>query len=462
MKPGAMESIPDLTVPLRELAALRKEQPAVCIGSRRWWGGVLDVEGLALGSVQAAATALNALTGSPGRYSVDSGLTAASFDSLGHLRIEGRKPQGFAPSSGFRRTADGWIRLHANYPHHAARLMEALSATVPQDVDRTLLSMTSLEAEEAITVGKGAAAAVRTREEWMGTLLHSAASSGPWISFTRPAAPGEGPRPSSWTPSPDPFQPLAGLRVLDLTRVIAGPTATRLLGALGADVLRIDPPLLPELTDAFIDAGFDKRSAEADFDKTDHLAAVHDLVASADVVVIGYRDGSLESFGLGSDALFAARPDLVAVTLTAWGSGGPWRGRRGFDSLVQAACGIAVRYGEHHDDGWKPGALPVQALDHATGYGLAAAVLALLTERLRTGAGGSAKLSLARTAEELFALPSSPDVTPVSSLPKPEYHGAESPYGRLRFVGPPLVVDGTPLSYRQPPVLYGTSSLAWR
>lgn len=461
-KSGAMDSIPDLTVSLREVEALRKEQPATCIGSRRWWGGALDVEGLALGSVQAAATALNALTGSPGRYSVDSGLTAASFDSLGYLRIEGRKPQGFAPLSGFRRTADGWIRLHANYPHHATRLMEALSATVPRDVDRALLSMTSLEAEEAIAAGKGVAAAVRTREEWRGTPMYSAASSGPWISFTRPDAPVKGSRPPSWTASTDPLRPLAGLRVLDLTRVIAGPTATRLLGALGADVLRIDPPLLPELTDAFIDAGFDKRSAEADFSKAEHLAAVRALIASADVVVTGYRDGSLDSFGLGSDALLAARPDLVTATLTAWGSGGPWQGRRGFDSLVQAACGIAADYGEHLDDGWKPGALPVQALDHATGYGLAAAVLALLAERITTGAGGSAKLSLARTAEELFAHPSGNGGIALNPLPDPEYYRAQSPYGQLRFVGPPLVIDGAPLGYRQPPVRYGTSSLAWR
>ncbi|ABM07138.1 putative acyl-CoA transferase, CAIB/BAIF family [Paenarthrobacter aurescens TC1] len=462
MKPGAMESVPDLTAGLREVEALRKEQPAACSGSRRWWGGGLDVEGLALGSVQSAATALNALTGSPGRYSVDSGLTAASFDSLGHLRIAGRTAQGFAPASGFRRTADGWIRLHANYPHHAARLMEALSATVPQDVDNALLSMTSLEAETAIVAHKGAAAAVRSREAWVSSPMHSAASSGPWISLTPSNFGSLDSKAPSWTPSADPPRPLDGLKVLDLTRVIAGPTSTRLLGALGADVLRIDPPLLPELSDAFIDAGFDKRSAEADPRKSDDLAAVHALVASADVVITGYRAGGLDKFGLAPDALLAARPDLVVVTLTAWGSSGPWTGRRGFDSLVQAACGIAERYGQKHDDGWKPGALPVQALDHATGYGLAAAVLALLAERSRTGAGGSASLSLARTAEELFAVPSGYQGIPVSSLREPNLLGADSPYGQLTFVGPPLLVEGVPLSYRQPPVPYGTSTLAWR
>ena len=224
--------------------------------------------------------------------------------------------------------------------------------------------------------------------------MHSAASTGPWISLApHDSQPGR-PATSPWVPSGNPLQPLDGLKVLDLTRVIAGPTATRFLGALGADVLRIDPPFLPELPEAFIDAGFDKRSAEADFRKPGDLAVVHGLVATADVVVTGYRNGVLDRFGLGQEALLVARPDLVVVTLTAWGGNGPWRARRGFDSLVQAACGIAVKYGQHDDDGWKPGALPVQALDHATGYGLAAAVLTLLAERVRTGAGGSANALL--------------------------------------------------------------------
>nr|WP_306422545.1 CoA transferase [Paenarthrobacter aurescens] len=416
-----------------------------------------------MASVQAAATALDALTGSAGMYTVASGLTAASFDSLGHLRISGLKPEGFARMSGFRATADGWIRLHANYPHHAARLMEALSAAGPEEVDRVLRSMTALEAEEAITAGRGVAAAVRTREEWTATPMHTAASTGPWIAFTRPAALENVLRPSSWIPSTDLSRPLAGLRVLDLTRVIAGPTATRLLGALGADVLRIDPPGLPELTDAFVDSGFDKRSAEAYLRDAHDLAVINSLVSSADVVVTGYRDGALDGFGLGSGGLLARRPDLVVATLTAWGGSGPWKGRRGFDSLVQAASGIADRYGQQHDDGgWKPGVLPVQALDHATGYGLAAGMLSLLAERVRTGTGGAAKLSLARTAEELFRLSSvRPDTQP-DPLPRPEYAHADSPYGLLRFVGPPMLVDGVPLRYGNAPVRYGASPMSWR
>ncbi|MET4538865.1 crotonobetainyl-CoA:carnitine CoA-transferase CaiB-like acyl-CoA transferase [Arthrobacter bambusae] len=457
-----MEQVPDLTGSLRSLEAFSAAEPAACNGPRWWWGGSLDVEGLALGSVQAAATALESLTGSAGRYSVSSELTAASFDSLGHLRISGRKPQGFAPMSGFRPTLDGWVRLHANYPHHAARLMETLQGTTPEELDRVLRSMTALEAEEAITAGRGVAAAVRTREEWMATPMHATANTGPWIGFTRSAVQDESPRLSRWMPSTDPFRPLAGLRVLDLTRVIAGPTATRLLGALGADVLRIDPPGLPELTDAFVDSGFDKRSAEADLNNAGALDVVHRLLSAADVLVTGYRHGGLDRFGLNPDEMLAARPGLVVVTMSAWGSTGPWNGRRGFDSLVQAACGIAERYGHDDDDAWKPGALPVQALDHATGYGVAAGALALLAERLHTGRGGSAHVSLVRTAEVLFRLPSPGPAGGVGGVPLPDFRLVDSPYGPLRFVGPPLTVDGVPLQYGKAPVKYGTSALAWQ
>ncbi|MFE4198531.1 CoA transferase [Paenarthrobacter sp. NPDC056912] len=458
-----MDSVPDLSRSLRGIAALSRQPVAPVSGPRRWWGGALDVEGLALGSVQAAATALNALTGSAGMYSVASGPTGASFDSLSYLRIDGRKPVGFAPLSGFRRTKNGWIRLHANYPHHAGRLLEALSVRTPEDVDAALLAMSSEDAEEVITAKNGAAAAVRTRDEWLGTPMHETAGSGPWISLSSPVAAVSGTvRASDWVPSANPLRPLDGLRVLDLTRVIAGPTATRLMGALGADVLRIDPPGIPELTDVFVDAGFDKRSGEADLGKADALEAVTHLAATADVVITGYRDGALDRFGLSPGSLLALRPDLVVLTLNAWGNSGQWRGRRGFDSLVQAACGIADHYGHRDHEGWKPGALPVQALDHATGYGLAAAAIALLAERLSSGSGGAARLSLARTAEELFRLPADPRSQHAVPLREPNYHQVDSPYGTLRFVGLPILADGSQITFTEAPVRYGMSALTWR
>lgn len=430
-------------------------------GPRRWWGGLLDVEGLALASVGAAAAALNLLAGTPGRFGTTAALTAAAFDSYGYLRIGGRGIQGFAPLSGFRRTRDGWIRLHANYPHHEQRLMQALDVSTADGVAAALAGMTSLEAEAAIQARGGVAAAVRSRNEWLNSRMGSADGSGPWIEVN--FASGEPLTARNRRLSgDDPRRPLAGVRVLDLTRVIAGPVATRLLGALGADVLRIDPPGLPEIMDQFVDTGFGKRSAEADLAAPGNRHQLQELLASADVVISGYRRGSLERFGLEPDVLLAARPGLAVVTLDAWGSTGPWSGLRGFDSIVQAATGIASLYGtEHHDDGWRPGALPVQALDHATGYGVAAAAIALLARRQELGLGGSARLSLVRTAEELFSLQPPPPDLPLRQLPAPELRSMASSYGGLRYVGPPLVVDGQPLDYPGPPAPYGSSALAW-
>ncbi|WP_083292288.1 CoA transferase [Arthrobacter sp. SW1] len=453
-----MEAVPDLTASLRVLPALRSQERAHCSGPRTWWSGPLDVEGLALGAVQAAATALNALTSST-RHSIDSVRVAAAFDSLGHLRINGRRAEGFASMSGFRRTADGWIRLHANYPHHAERLLRALSVSAPSEVDSALSGLASEEAEELIAANNGAAAAVRARDAWCTTAMHTAAADGPWIAFSLSDPPRKRGR-APWRPAPGAGRPLTGLRVLDLTRVIAGPVATRLLGALGADVLRIDPPGLPELADAFIDTGFDKRSAEADLAEPLVLDVVKELIASADVLISGYRGGALARFGLDPESLKEQWPGLVVVSLNAWSIQGPWNGRRGFDSLVQAASGIAEAYGSAGDDGLRPGALPVQALDHATGYGVAAAALALLAQRSGSGTGGTADLSLARTAEEFFALPAAAAGGKV--VPDPPLSTMDSPYGPLLHVAPPLLADGLPLEYTRPPVRYGSSVLGWQ
>lgn len=441
--------------------------PADTAGLRTWWGGPLDAEGLALASVGAAAAALDRYTGAAGRYTASPELTAAAFDSSGHLRIAGRTLQGFAPLSGFRRTRDGWIRLHANYPHHRQRLLQALDATTTEEAEAALRGMDSLEAESALQARGAVAAAVRTRAEWQASDMGRAAAAGPWIVLD-PQVP-DGPAAGAATqgrgrrdipqPGANPRRPLAGARVLDLTRVIAGPVSTRLLAALGADVLRIDPPALPELSDQFVDTAFGKRSAVADLGRPGTRAALEHLVAGADVVITGYRGGSLDRFGLDAASLLSTRPDLAVVTLNSWGMDGPWSRLRGFDSIVQAASGIAHLYGMTDDAGWRSGALPVQALDHATGYGAAAAAVALLARRHESGAGGSARLSLARTAEELFRLPPNPHG--LQALLSPEYRTVASSYGELRYVGPPLLVEGQPLDYPGPPPPYGSSAMDW-
>ncbi|MEV5547917.1 CoA transferase [Streptomyces sp. NPDC052309] len=319
---------------------------------------------------------------------VDDGAVAAAFTSERHLRIDGREPVSFAPLSRFWRTADGWVRTHANYPHHRERLLAALG--VPGDpalVAAALAERSALEAEEAVYAAGGLAVALRTPREWAAHEQGVAVARRPLVERERlDSAPAR-------VRAPAPVaSPAAGLRVLDLTRVIAGPVATRTLALLGADVLRVDPPGLPELPDQQADTGFGKRSARLDL--TADRETFEELLAAADVVVTGYRPGSLDRFGLSPEALAERRPGLVVAQLSAWGAYGPWDGRRGFDSLVQAATGIAAVEGSAD----RPGALPAQALDHGTGYLLAAGVLRSLTEQSAEGGTRCVRLSLARTA----------------------------------------------------------------
>jgi crotonobetainyl-CoA:carnitine CoA-transferase CaiB-like acyl-CoA transferase len=249
-----------------------------------------------------------------------------------------------------------------------------------------------------------------------------------------------------WSPGPEGVRalgpagelPASGVRVVDLTRVIAGPVGTRMLAALGAQVTRIADPRRPELPLLALDGGVGKTWLELDLREAAGRSALEDLLAGADVVVSGHRPGALAAFGLDPDALAARHPHLVCVTLAAWGTRGPWGTRRGFDSLVQAATGIALAVRED-----PPGALPVQALDHATGYLLAAAALRGLAERHVLGRAPRAALALAATARALLGAG--------SREPAPDRRPDPGPHlvvrGRLRVAAPPGSLDGRPLAW---------------
>ncbi|CCK31084.1 CoA-transferase [Streptomyces davaonensis JCM 4913] len=383
---------------------------------------------------------------------VDDGAVATAFVSERHLLINGRAPVTFAPLSRFWRTADGWVRTHANYPHHRERLLSALG--VPEaDVERALAERSALDVEEAVYAAGGLAVAVRTPEEWAAHPQAVAVAERPLVErelLDTARARALPPLP------PAPLLPAAGVRVLDLTRVIAGPVATRTLALLGADVLRVDPPGTPELPDQHADTGFGKRSAALDL--TRDRRAFEELLATADVVVTGYRPGALDRFGLSPEALVERRPGLVVAQLSAWGAYGPWGGRRGFDSLVQAATGIAVVEGTPE----QPGALPAQALDHGTGYLLAAAVLRELTERLSEGYGRVVRLALARTALWLTGgIDASAASGPAYEGPEQWLADTDSALGRLRYALPPVAFAGGPVDWARPPGVWGSDPARW-
>jgi len=242
--------------------------------------------------------------------------------------------------------------------------------------------------------------------------------------------------------------------------VLAGPTATRLLAGLGAQVLRIDPDwwdepgLVPEMT-------LGKRCARLDLRQPEQRARFADLLAQADVLVHGYRGGALDGLGLDRAWRRQCNPALVEVALDAYGWSGPWARRRGFDSLVQMSAGIADA-GMRQGAGERPMPLPVQALDHATGYLMAAAALRGLTCRWQQGVGSDWRMSLARTA--LLLVQQAPQgqqaLAPETSadLGAAVEHTAWGPARRLRAA---LDIDGVPLHWALPAGPLGSAAPTW-
>jgi CoA-transferase family III len=368
---------------------------------------------------------------------VDTAALAVALRSERFVRLDGRAiGSPFGALSAFHRTADGWLRLHANYPWHREAALRVLGCS-EADVPAAIAERGALELEAALHDAGGVGAAVRTEEAWR-------AATGPPPPLVE--------RRTLGTAAP---RPVRRPRVLDLTRVIAGPVATRTLAVHGADVLRLDPPDRPEIPLHAYDSLPGKRSALLDV--AAHGRVLDDLLADADVVVSGYRPGALDRFGLSPEELALRHPGLVVVTLSAWGHEGPWAHRRGFDSLVQAACGIAEAEGR---DG-VPGALPAQLLDHATGYLAAAGALLALDAQRRAGGSHHVRLALAGTAAWLQSLPRGTPAEVPDIDPAPHLVELDAPDGRLMLAAPPGTIDGRSLSWPDPAPSYGSAQPRW-
>ncbi|MCW8275440.1 CoA transferase [Pseudomonas sp. PCH199] len=345
------------------------------------------------------------------------------------------------PIAGDYAARDGWIRLHTNAPHHRAAAQSVLGVCTDRAAMASKVAQwAKSDLEQAVVDAGGCAAEMRTWEQWQAHPQGQAVNAEPLIELGHHSSPNAKP----WQGSV--AQPLAGIKVLDLTRVLAGPVASRFLAGLGADVLRIDPPtwnepgVVPEMT-------LGKRCARLDLhDKTDR-SVFESLLKDADIVLHGYRANALERLGYGVTERQKLAPGLIDVSLNAYGWSGPWQNRRGFDSLVQMSSGIAEA-GMHWQHANKPTPLPVQALDHATGYLMAASAIKLLAERLSSGQSGSARLSLARTAKLLI------ENGPGTEEPlRAEDEGdqgiliEQTPWGPAHRLQVPLKITGTPLQW---------------
>jgi crotonobetainyl-CoA:carnitine CoA-transferase CaiB-like acyl-CoA transferase len=395
------------------------------------------------------------------------GQVRAALVSERLFRVDGAPSGGgFAPASRFWRVSDGWVRTHANYPWHREALLAAVGAADEESLPAALAARPAEEIEAAAFAAGGVAAAVRTPAEWLAHPQGSAVAAEPLVVHLH--LDDAAPRCSLSAPGTDFAHrnaacpgPAAGVRVLDFTRVIAGPVCSRYLGALGAEVLRLDPPSWPDgEPGAAADTLLGKRSAFLDLGTAPGARRLEALLDRTDVVLLGYRPDSLARFGLAPEELAARHPGLVVMELAAWGHAGPWRERRGFDSIVQAASGIASL--EAGPDG-APGALPCQLLDHGTGYLAAAAVLAALAEQRESGGTRLRRLSLARTAHWLLG-EGEGDLAAAPSRRSEEgaaFAGAVDGDASLTAVPPPGVLGGTPLRWRGPAARYGADEPAW-
>jgi crotonobetainyl-CoA:carnitine CoA-transferase CaiB-like acyl-CoA transferase len=443
-------------------AALGLATDAVRFTGRGVLAGPYAMTDLGAACLGAAGAAVADLLDGPSLETVvDRPLATGLF----HRAVRPLRPGGqrspFHPMSRDFATADGrWIRFQANYPHLRAATLAVLGCDEDGEAIAAAVAAAGAdELEQAVVDGGGAAAASRTAEEWAAHPQGRAVAAEPLVAIE--PTEGAGGTDAAW--EPDPARPLAGVRVLDITRVLAGPMATRFLAGYGAEVLRIDPPGYDEPNGIGSgDLTLGKRCGLLDLRDTAGRRRFEELLAEADVFVHGLRPGALDGLDLSAAVRQELRPGLIEVTLDAYGWTGPWRGRRGFDTLVQNSTGLATT-GMAWADSPTPYRWPLSILDHSAGYLMAAAAIAALTRRRRTGAGSVSRVSLARVAGWLHDGPRQPD-EPELELPLAgpvDPTVLDSPAGLVRRLAWPARVEGVPFRFDRPGDPFGSSVARW-
>jgi crotonobetainyl-CoA:carnitine CoA-transferase CaiB-like acyl-CoA transferase len=413
----------------------------------------------ALAALGCAVADLHVLRGgAPQSVRVSLRAAAASLRSARYLRIDGKAPPMWDPLSGFYAVRDGWISLHCNFPNHRDAALRVLEAEAAREaMERKAAAWDGEALEEAIHAAGGCAGFVRSEAEWAAHPQARAVATQPVLRITRI---GDAP--------PEPLaphaRPLGGVRVLDLTRVLAGPTCARSLAEHGADVLKISAEHLPDSGAVELDTGMGKLSARLDLRDELQKEVLRRLIREGDVFSQSYRPGTLAARGFSPEALAALRPGVVCVSLSAWGTSGPWAARRGFDSIVQAVSGMAAASGA----AGKPALLPVSAIDYVTGYLMAFGAVVALHRRASEGGSWLVQVALARVGQWIVdrgVLPESEWRRAPLELAEDELarllDERDSPAGRIRYLKPVLELSGTPPYWSRPPVPLGTHAPAW-
>src|SRR5262245_20633167 len=404
-------------------------------------------------------------TGRRQAVAVDTHQATASLRSGRYMHLDG------APVSTERNTVMGvypakngrWSYLHCNFPNHRAAALSVLG--VPEDreaVARAVATWNAADLEEAIIAAKGAGGMARTQAEWAKHPQGVAVAALPLMEIMRIGD-------STPEPLPAGDRPLSGIRVLDLTRVLAGPTCARALAEHGADVMKITAAHLPSLGHQELDTGHGKLSAELDLRAPGDVDILRGLVRKADVFSQGYRPGTLANRGLSPAELAAIRPGLVYASLCAFGHAGPWASRRGFDTVVQTISGMTIRQAECFP-GKSPGPqfYPVSAIDYCTGYLMAFGAMVALARRTREGGSWLVRISLAQVGKWIVDLGEVPaaalkDVPAEFTASELERWStvSETPSGRLRHLKPAVQLSETTPYWARPSVPLGYHRPVW-
>ncbi len=424
----------------------------------------------AAGAASLAATGLAADAlwqlrgGAAQQISVDVRAAVASLRSSRYLLVNGKPPPPLWDTfSGMYPARDGrWVSIHTNFDNHREAALKVLGAPADRQAAMKMSAAWEGQAlEDAIHAAGGCAGLVRTSAEWAAHPQSSAVAGQPLLEIIRIGDAPPEPLPGAMRPG---TRPLSGVRVLDLTRVLAGPTAARVLAGHGADVLKVTAAHLPDSGQVDLDTGLGKLATHLDL-RTAHSAdTLRALLRKADVFSQSYRPGSLAARGFSPEALASLRPGIVCAMLSAWGTAGPWRYRRGFDTIAQCVSGIAHECGGPD----APRYLPVSAIDYVSGHLMAFGTMLALARRAVEGGSWQVRVSLARTGQwivergllEPAAIAGVPEEFPVDEIAKLSTT-VDAPDGKIRHLKPAVHMSETPPYWARPPVPLGYHRPEW-
>ncbi len=409
-----------------------------------------------------AAAEIHRARGGPAQtVSVPMRNAAAAFRSESYLRVDGAMVRdSFDPIHSFYECGDGgWVQVHANYPAHRMGAAELLHCAYSREgVARALQGMKAAEVEDMFAAAMLPIGRMRTEDEWNAHPQSAALDAQPVLIMEKIGEADPRPLP------PAAARPLQGLRVLDLTKVIAGPVCGRTLAEHGAEVLQITSGHLAHSMPLIVDANRGKRSAFVDLRHDAGRERLKALALQADIFAQGYRPGTLAAKGFAPEDLAALCPGIVYVSLSAFSHEGPWAHRRGFDSIVQTCSGIGHAGGmAAGKDGMKH--LPCQALDHASGYLMALGAMMARLRQSREGGSWLVRVSLARTGRWLQSLGkqdamAAPDPTLDDMADRIEDYG-QTLFGHMRGVKPAAELSSTPAYWATKSVPPGTHTAEW-